>query len=281
MHRILDAHPLCRGVPETHIFRKLLLKEEQSPLRLSDITGAEKFSRIEKIFSAKGERSIECALSYFELLEPNLKLQNSALIEKDPRLIEHIPKLVCDNAAAMVVVMRRDPLSILSSKMEADWSKKKGWFVNLIIGFLQSQAYRTDLQSLSRGQRKRVIEVKYEHLVRDSKNTIDQLCLSLGMDPSCNMYDHASHSTLPIYEDESQWKQNLSRPIASYRDRYRLQAPNFVIHLMMVLYGSEVAVDERAYDQRSILLCTCASVAASVIRIFCFAVIALRRLKLV
>jgi hypothetical protein len=134
------------------------------------------------------------------------------IVDKDPRLIEHLSVLQGLFRELVVVAVSRDPRDVLVSKMKADWSKHRPIWRHLIAGRAQ---FRLWLDFLPKSAEGNVFEVKYESLLADPEGVLKDLFGKMGLDYQESALNFGRTSQDLVSREELSWKKETLGPLLS------------------------------------------------------------------
>jgi hypothetical protein len=128
---------------------------------------------------------------------------------KDPRCIEHLPRIRSIFPGAFVIHVIRDPRDILVSKRRAEWSKHKPYYFHILANQIQLQ-----LGSCAPALFKdRFINIYYESLISDPVTVLKDVCARLGVPYEKQMLDFSISAGKLVSRDELQWKKETMGPL--------------------------------------------------------------------
>ena len=208
---ILAAHPLIASLPETAILRSYLAKSSRFNEALSVA-----IDRIASLYPAISDyidpnASIESFPQLFTNITTYFRDNGLILLDKDPRLIEHMSALIAEFPDLILVGIVRDPRDILASRKYADWSSKYSYLRQVI-------AVRYQFSCLDRflaNSPNTIHVLKYEHLVSSPRQCLLELCQYIGVDFHKDMLAHENVSHSLVLDHEFQWKSNVLKPIST------------------------------------------------------------------
>ncbi len=223
LQSMLNSHPEIVFIPEINFIRrflttnaleKLYAKQGRAGL-LEFLSADELIGRLQldigSTFSGFDFDSPDLALCiYRTLLTAYAGRESDALTgDKDPRSIEHLPLLNRLFPECKIIHVIRDPRDVLVSKMKADWSKSRPWYLHVLINKIQ----------LSLGKRHaplfddRYFEIHYEQLLQEPQQELEKLCRFLNVSFEKQMLDFAASSQSLVSEQEMQWKKETLGPL--------------------------------------------------------------------
>jgi len=225
LQSMLCAHPQVACLPETSAVRRLLvtrqlenafrqggtelaarLLENDQRLRFLDIDWCEFINRIDV-----AEDSQPAKAWYVELLREELTAAKARyVLDKDPRLVEHIRWLHREFPQSHVVHVIRDPRDVLASKLAADWSKNRHWLKHVVANQVQFRAGCRHGSELPKAQ---YHEVVYEHLLRDPATELGRLTRRLDIPYDDSMLSFGNAAKKLVRPDEMSWKKETLGPL--------------------------------------------------------------------
>lgn len=134
---------------------------------------------------------------------------NLYLAEKDPKLIEFLPHLDELFKDYKVIHIVRDPRDVFLSKSKAPWSKKQSIFKKLIANNAQlliGNKYKKQNPN-------KIVEIKYEDLLRSPERVLKSLCSFLGVEYEENMLSFQQEARKLVSNDEMSWKKETIGPL--------------------------------------------------------------------
>lgn len=225
LQSMLHAHPKIAFLPETHFFRDYVARPYSSwkykiggPETLrSTLASDEEYQRADisedELLAPflNGTRALNLAAVYRRLLRLYREREEVSLIgEKDPRLIDYLPKVRQVFPEAQILHIVRDPRDVLLSRMNADWSMgRPDW--------LQVLTYRAQL---ARGRRQgrrsfgeRYMELRYEDLLAEPERVLRHVTEHLGVKYSKTMLAFQRAAEELVHESERSWKEETTGPL--------------------------------------------------------------------
>ncbi len=227
---MLASHPQIVSLPETGFLRRRVWNRSWGRRRHSVDTWFSGDPRLQRIDSEKQQRigitlagEVSATDLYRAVREAYLPTDKPEtcryLLDKDPRLIEHLPAVFSAFPRAQVVHILRDPRDVLLSKEKAKWSARRPWWLNLLVGLAQLD--RMD-RRLAQPEIWRVITVRYEDLITNPEPVLRQITASLDLDYDSGMLQFSRAARHLRAGDESAWKENVAGPLlAENRDKWR------------------------------------------------------------
>jgi hypothetical protein len=148
---------------------------------------------------------------YIRLLRLYKDREEASIVgEKDPRLVDYIPKLKEIFPEAKIVHIVRDPRDVLLSRKNADWSAARP-------DWLQVLTYRAQIKR-GRKQGRRFFgsnyeELRYEDLLSAPEKTLQKLSEHIGVPYSDAMLAFQSSAEELVHENEHSWKKETTGPL--------------------------------------------------------------------
>jgi hypothetical protein len=218
---MLNAHSDVVFPPETHFLRHFVVPNPRATrAQATEMIARDRY--VQRLgFSADG-----IALGFPEdradsrwhdaystmLAEVKRRAGKPIVGDKDPKNVEYLPLLHELFPRAKVLHMVRDPRDVLASRMRAGWSKRRPLLLNVL-------AYRAQLRmGRNEGRRRfgdRYMEVQYERLISEPRETLAVVCRFLGVSYDPQMLEYHESSSRLVAPDEAEWKKNVTRPLLS------------------------------------------------------------------
>ena len=186
------------GVEEHHFIRSVLGRRIE-PFLLEDIEKTLFWGSL-KEDNRQLLRNSGCRFTAEELLDQIYKDSEKLRLDKDPKLIQSLDLIKKSFNDYELLWIQRDIRAVLASKMKADWSKKKGLVLNLLISIFQ---YNIGLWEKLLGNHKIHI-VQYNELITDTEAVIEDLLNKLNIRSS----GVENKSLEGMIRKEERWKQN-------------------------------------------------------------------------
>ena len=224
---LLNGHSRIAFTPETHFLRFYLGSEEIAAgleaggaARFREILANDDYFRRlnispEALFAPylKEEKPFRLQLLYHDILSAYLRRKGKEYIgDKDPRYIDYLPvvKTVCPNAK--IIHIYRDPRDVVLSKMKAEWSAHRPFWLNAMISQIQIKKGRATARRLFGSN---YYELSYESLVSEPEQTLTRLLNFLELSYEPEMLDLQRSAAELVDPSEMQWKNNTFRPVLS------------------------------------------------------------------
>ena len=237
LQSMMDSHSRISFLPETQFVRTYLRNSEGGSLIdkgeiervISQGKIAERIpdSRIEASLEKLDERSTFKTF-YEQLLKANGEsAELSYYGDKDPRLLDYIETIARNFPKARVLHIYRDPRDIVLSKIKADWSKSRSYWMHAIIGQAQ----------ITNGRKKgkeyfgdNFIELQYEELINYPERTLKQICEKLEIEFEDQMLEYQNSSKRLVSTNELQWKKETFKPLIKENvEKWRRELSGFKI----------------------------------------------------
>ena len=230
LQSMLASHPQIISLPETGFLRRRVWNRSWGTRRLSVDTWFSGDPRLQRIDPEKRrhigitlEGDVAAADLYRAVREAYFPTDNFEahrfLLDKDPRLIEYLPAVFSAFPRAQVVHILRDPRDVLLSKEKAEWSARRPWWLNFLVGLAQLD--RMD-RRLAPPEIWRVITVRYEDLITSPEPILRQITAALDLDFDTGMLAFSDVARHLRGSDESAWKENVTGPLlAENREKWR------------------------------------------------------------
>ncbi len=222
---MLHAHPEIAVLPETHFFRKYLAR----PLNRwrHELAGAEAFrrtlldddeyQRVEipahetLIPFLNGGRALDLCEVYTRLLRLyRVREETTVVGEKDPRLIDYLPKVKRAFPDARIVHIVRDPRDVLLSRRNAEWSSGRPDWIHALTYHAQITRGRTDgRRTFGEGY----MEIRYEDLVMRPEETLRAVAEHVGVGYTDAMLAFQESAEALVGEKERDWKAETTGPL--------------------------------------------------------------------
>lgn len=227
LQSMLGAHPDLSLPPETHFFRRYVVKAR---LRESlELAGAEAFAATlgededfaragiapEELLEGAPGRSIGERLDLVKLYARLLELWaardgKTRVGDKDPRNLDFLPELRAAFPRALVLHIVRDPRAVVDSRTRAEWSKDRPWWAHALLA--QDQ--------LRRGRRvgaelfgDAYLEVRYESLLAAPEAELTRVCEHIGLEFDAAMLDFGETARRLVKGAEMSWKKETLGPL--------------------------------------------------------------------
>ena len=245
---LLNGHSRIAFMPETHFLRLYLgtgkIKEKLEGMGITkfrELLDEDEYFRRLNISSKtllrpylEGEKSFDLRNLYLDAMALYLKGQGKQCIgDKDPRYMDYLPavKACCPNAK--VIHIHRDPRDVILSKMKADWSAHRPFWLNAMISQIQIKKGRKTAKRLFG---KNYYEFSYESLVAEPERSLGKLLAFLGLGFEPEMLDLESSARELVHPSEIQWKDNTFKPVlAANTEKWRSQLSPFQIRCVEII----------------------------------------------
>lgn len=221
---MLAAHSLLALPPETGFIRRFVIRGELK--RVAEAEGRdavakrlESDDRFQRLGIDAGEL-VEGTVRNGHLTDANLYRQMLRLYarkqdkprygDKDPRLIEHLEPLSRMFPEAWVVHVVRDPRDVLLSKKKAAWSHARPVLRHVFAHRVQ---FKMGRRNGPRFFGERYVEVQYEQLLSQPRQTLRALCSSLSLSFEAQMLDFHGAAANLVSPAELAWKSETLGPL--------------------------------------------------------------------
>ncbi len=222
LQSMLHAHSKLTSAPESHFFRSYLSKKGKTAT--FERKGSTEFRKI--LRNDKHFRRLELDPESFKALEgvtfsmvdlyteinELLKSRNakSRLVDKDPRNLENISSINQHFPEAQIIHIIRDPRDVVFSKLKANWSSRRPYWLHAMIGEAQM---KYGLKS-ARGLRPTSYhQLRYEDLLEDPEGVLKGLCgfLDIAFEEGMLRFNDAAKDL--VTKEEMQWKKETLKPL--------------------------------------------------------------------
>ncbi|RMF01075.1 MAG: sulfotransferase, partial [Bacteroidetes bacterium] len=191
---LLNGHSQIAFTPETHFLRYYLGTadiqadlEQKGSRHFEQVLAADRYFQRLGISAVdllepyhQGERAFDLVQVYSDVLQLYLARRGKTFIgDKDPRYLDYLPRIAKLFPQAYIIHIYRDPREIVLSKMKADWSAHRPYWLNAMISQLQMQEGRRRAQALFP---ERYYELAYEDLVQDPEASLGRLLANFKLD---------------------------------------------------------------------------------------------------
>ena len=222
---LLNGHSQIAFTPETHFLRYYLGTADIQ--RAIEARGSRYFEQAleeDRYFQRLGISTKELLESYHTGVRPFdlVSVYRELLVryrdrytkhwigDKDPRYLDYLPRIAQLFPEAYVIHIYRDPREIVLSKMKADWSAHRPYWLNAMISQLQMQQGRRRARRLFPA---RYYELAYEELVNEPAGSMAKLLAFLGLEFEPEMLNLEKSARELVDPSEMQWKDNTFRPV--------------------------------------------------------------------
>jgi len=226
LQSMLAANPEIVAPPETGLLRRYVIGGHLDKLVASvglqrariDLLadprvqrlGEEALAEISRWPDGAGDRAIEL---YRRLMrrwgQGNFHV---LMVDKDPRLVEHLRWLNEWFPDAHAIHVVREPRDVLASKKLARWSRRRPSLLHILAGLLQ---LRLGLEEGPAVFGDRYREVRYESLLTDPRSVLSDLCQWLKVTYTDAMLEFQSSARQLVASDEVAWKKETIGPLLS------------------------------------------------------------------
>lgn len=263
LQSMLAAHSDIAMPPETHFLRNYVLNN-RAKMKLSS-QGPEIFEKILEMDKDFSRIDINAAI----LLEPYkigdeefsleavFKRMSSIFMkehkrqflgEKDPNLIEMLPELSKIFPTSRAIHLIRDPRDVLVSRMKADWSRGRHFWIHILT-------YRAQLaKGRKTGERAlgmRYAEIRYEDLISEPANTLNKICEHLDIPYENAMLNFNKAASELVSKEEMQWKKETLGPLLTKNTgKWKTELTDWQICMTETL--CEKAFDDLNYEKSNL-----------------------------
>ncbi len=222
LQSMLHAHSELTSAPESHFFRTYL--SEKRKTQAFEKKGSNEFTKIlkndkhfQRLELDPGSfKSIEGAtfsmVDLYKEINELLKRRNakSRLVDKDPRNLENISSIHSFFPEAQIIHIIRDPRDVVFSKLKANWSSRRPYWLHTMIGEAQM---KHGLKSAGRLRPTTYHQLRYEDLLEDPEEALRGLCRFLGIDFEEGMLRFNVAAKDLVTKEEMQWKKETLKPL--------------------------------------------------------------------
>jgi len=240
LQSMLNSHQEITFPPETHFIRTYLAK------------GTDILSAKEQLLQDKDLTKLQIPLEpiinqsknlndfYINLLKKYMEKQNKKLVgDKDPKNIEYLQLIHSIFPNAIVIHIYRDPRAVIASRLKAQWSKNKPFWQHLL-------AYKSQLlygKKMGKKLFQTYVEIKYENLIQDPKNTLEQLCKDINISFDINMLEFYKKANEVVQGEELSWKQNVFNPVMPENiDKWKQELSKDQIMMIEFILNNEMQI---------------------------------------
>jgi len=224
LQSMLNAHPEITIPPESHFFRNYVVSEirgrrNKEPIQdvADKLKEDEYLVRFEidldlllKSFLQEGEQ-FSFRLLFLKILRSYAKKMGKRIVgEKDPTNSLFLKEIHTAYPDTFIFHIIRDPRDVVLSKAKTPWGKNQSFFSHLISTIdAFSNARENGLKYFSQ----KYIEILYENLIEHPKRELQKICQALDLEFHPNMLQFYKQSSQIVANDETQWKQNVFKPV--------------------------------------------------------------------
>lgn len=133
--------------------------------------------------------------------------------DKDPRLIEYLPVVSCLWPAAFVIHVVRDPRDVVSSRLHADWARRRPYWMHAFAYKAQMRLGRQIGPALFGA---RYVEVHYEALIARAGEELRRVCAAVHLDFEESMLSFQESARRLVADSELQWKRETLGPVLTH-----------------------------------------------------------------
>ena len=228
---LLNGHSKIAFTPETHFLRFYLGNEQVKSA--FEGKGVEAFKTVlakdeyykrlhhssEELLEKyiKGKEDFDLNEVYLQILNTYRTKKNKDWIgDKDPRYIDYLPVIKSICPEAKIIHIYRDPRDLVLSKMKANWSAHRPYWLNAMISQIQMKKGRETAQKLFG---KNYYELSYESLTKSPENALTDLLHFLKLDYEAGMLNLQKSAKELVDENELQWKNNTFKPVMNVNSK--------------------------------------------------------------
>lgn len=209
---LLGRHPSICATPETCFFEHIYRKDGKP-----NKDKVEK-SRFYSDLNINSKNTLDYK-SYKSLFDSALACFNNEnkeiIVEKSPHHLAFIPTILREYPNTRIVIIVRDPRDIYCSLKEVRWAHSSA-----LRHASEWQARHEQLTRCIQKYRKSLLVIKYENLITNTKDVLEEICSFYGIEFHQEMLDSQSATTVPNWESE--WKGRVTKPIDTSRvGRYK------------------------------------------------------------
>jgi len=205
---MLNAHSRVVFLPETHFLRRW--GGRGKPLSCFELRSDPDIMRTG--IDPCGEPDLASPRDlYLSLLRRYAERRNADYVgDKDPKNIEYLPRIREWFPRARVIHLVRDPRDVVVSRMRAEWSRNRPFFIQALICREQLKlGCRLGPQLFKDSYR----EIRYEDLIARPDEILESICLDLGIAYEPEMLNYTTAAADMISGRETRWKSNCFRPV--------------------------------------------------------------------
>jgi hypothetical protein len=239
LQSMLAAHPGLCLPPETQFFRAYVASRRRR--RALERAGTEalvarlardpRFARagilpgeLLQPWLQDKQRRLCLAAVYRRLLEEYARREGRegpppVVGDKDPKNIEFLPALAAAYPHAYVLHIVRDPRAVLASRMDAEWSRDRPWWIHPLI---QAVQWRRGRRLGARSFGERWLELRYEDLLTQPEAVLRRVCGHLGLEFDAAMLEFGTAARRLVAPTELSWKKDTLGPLQTrHADKWR------------------------------------------------------------
>ncbi|MFW6008409.1 MAG: sulfotransferase family protein, partial [archaeon] len=224
LQSMLNAHSKIIFPPETHFFRNYIANPKVNKNLLNEnlkwfknkLFNDENLLKLdidlENIFDLLMEQSNFSLINFYKrILMKYSENQNKTIIgDKDPKNIENLKEINKYFPQANILHIIRDPRDVLLSRMKAEWSKDRHYFLHIM-------AYREQLR-FGRNWGPKLFqenyhELFYEELIENPRKELKKITNRLNINYDEKMLYFNKKADEIIKGEETKWKKNCFKPV--------------------------------------------------------------------
>jgi len=200
LQTILNRHSQIGSSQETAFVRDFIIKNRK--IHEKDLIN----SKLKRLNICK--KNLVMPISSIEFYDKYVNSTNALFfLDKDPRLIESIKSLKKIFPNSKVICIYRNPLDVIHSKINAEWSKKNSIYKNILISAIQHKLFKKSSAFC--------LTLKYEDLVINPKAEVRKIIDYLKINFEENILTPKYIDERLVANEEMQWKANTLKPIDS------------------------------------------------------------------
>jgi len=200
LQTILNRHSKIDSSQETAFVRDFILKNKK--VSKKDLI----YSKINRLNIS--DKNLNTPMSSIDFYNNYVNNTSSFFfLDKDPRLIESIQSLKKIFPYSKVICIYRNPLDVMHSKINAEWSQNNSIIKNILISTIQHKLFKKN--------RSFCLTLKYEDLINNPKIEIKKITKHLKINFEPDMLTPKHNDNKLVTNEEMQWKSNTLNPIDS------------------------------------------------------------------
>lgn len=205
LQSVIASHPDVGALPETSFLRRFCFTLSSKKETIFLDRHIKRFPQLELLLKDYYPKHEANLLDVYKeaTLSPNV----TTILDKDPRLIEFIPDLLNSFPNCKILHIYRDPRDVLVSKKKAGWSAGRSLISYLVASKVQ---LKDGIDAEKQGQ---VLSIKYESLITNPKESIENICSYLSLPYDELMLDHSAAAKRLVQAEEFEWKKETLKPI--------------------------------------------------------------------
>lgn len=258
LHSMVATHPLVVGLPESGLLRRYILLGLLEHLSGKGVNLSERMSldnRLKRL-EIDWTTCLDQAKKSSDGLDRNvyesvarLAMERdgaSMVLDKDPRLVEHLEKLWMFFPNTRVVHVFRDPRAVFNSRLQAEWGASATRLKHAIAQTHQAQKGF----SMAAENPEKMISVCYEDLLENPEEVLGTICQFLGLPFDTGMLQYQKVSQRLVSPEELSWKKETMGPLLQGNStKWETQLPPREIAIIESVYPQ--AFNTGHYDRRS------------------------------